>query len=223
MSIKRRHPRGVPVEGYQCREHPLYFTWTLMWERCTNPKNPGWKNYGGRGIKVCERWGWFANFVVDMGPKPDARLTLERTDNNAGYSPSNCVWATRSDQCVNRRTFSNNSTGFDGVVLISNGRYEARFDYENVRYSIGRFSSAEDASNARAEFLELFFSDRARAVESISDETLWCTSSSSVRGVTPHKDGGYIARCTVGGVRHYLGYFKTIDEAAYARSKFLEG
>jgi hypothetical protein len=74
-----------------------------MWKRCTNPKSKSFKNYGGRGIKVCARWKDFSLFLKDMGAKPAPELTLERIDNNKGYSPSNCTWATKSAQRKNQR------------------------------------------------------------------------------------------------------------------------
>lgn len=85
------------------REHPLYTTWADMRKRCLSPKNAGYKNYGGRGISICERWNNFANFVEDMGEKPTSEHTLERNDTNGNYEPSNCEWATRTKQVLNQR------------------------------------------------------------------------------------------------------------------------
>lgn len=92
----------------QLRSHGLsyqrvYKVWVSMKGRCHNPADMGFKNYGARGITVCERWqNSFENFHFDMGPRP-AKHSIERKDNNKGYSPDNCVWATKSVQCNNNR------------------------------------------------------------------------------------------------------------------------
>lgn len=80
----------------------VYRVWRSMLSRCYG-KHPGFSNYGGRGIVVCERWRTFENFLADMGEPPDG-LSLDRINNDGNYEPGNCRWATQEEQHNNRRT-----------------------------------------------------------------------------------------------------------------------
>lgn len=89
----------------------LYDVWRQMILRCYDPTNSGYERYGARGIRVCDRWrkGTPRNkphilFIRDMGPRPDNTYSLERKDNNGDYCPSNCKWATKTEQSRNTRT-----------------------------------------------------------------------------------------------------------------------
>jgi len=88
-----------------------YLIWSEMRSRCNNPKHKDFKNYGGRGITVCESWNQFKNFLDDMGERPPRR-SLDRTDNNGNYEKGNCRWATQKEQCRNTRV--NHIVEFNG-------------------------------------------------------------------------------------------------------------
>lgn len=80
---------------------PTYHTWAGMKARCSNSNHRGYKDYGGRGISVCERWQTFSNFYEDMGEKPDG-MEIDRKDNDKDYEPFNCRWVSRYDNIRNR-------------------------------------------------------------------------------------------------------------------------
>lgn len=78
-----------------------YKSWATMIQRCTNTKNPKYPRYGGRGIRVCQKWLQFAGFFEDMGPCPDG-CTIDRKNNDGNYEPGNCRWATQKEQARNK-------------------------------------------------------------------------------------------------------------------------
>jgi hypothetical protein len=90
-----RHGRTGTVE---------HDAWQNMLYRCNTVTSASYENYGGRGITVCERWQTFENFFADMGERPSARHSIDRIDNDRGYEPGNCRWATVAQQGRNRRT-----------------------------------------------------------------------------------------------------------------------
>lgn len=86
--------------GSKTREFKI---WAAMRRRCSNLRDTSFQKYGGRGVKVCERWESFENFYADMGPRPSPAHSVERIDNSGNYEPGNCRWATPQEQGVNTR------------------------------------------------------------------------------------------------------------------------
>lgn len=105
---ERARKHGDTTHATATRE---YIAWAAMRRRCNNPNNPSYPRYGGRGIRVCDRWKEYANFLADMGRCPYG-LTLERVDRHKDYEPANCIWASYAVQ--NRNTSQN-------VILTLNG------------------------------------------------------------------------------------------------------
>lgn len=96
---------SLPKHGYarKGKQHYLYSIWNSMIMRCHNPKSSSYSRYGARGIQVCDRWNWFENFLADMGERPSKYHSIDRIDNQKGYEPSNCRWATAEIQQCNTR------------------------------------------------------------------------------------------------------------------------
>lgn len=95
---------------------PNYSIWQGMLSRCRNPNYPQFKDYGGRGIRVCERWKTYSAFAEDMGERPPG-MTLDRIDNDGNYEPGNCRWATRKEQQRNQR--ANSRVEIEGKTYLA--------------------------------------------------------------------------------------------------------
>jgi hypothetical protein len=98
---KQREANSVHGHNNNHSRSPTYNSWRNMRGRCSNPNSWDWKYYGGRGIKVCERWNDFRNFLEDMGERPTG-MTLDRKENNGNYEPLNCRWADSKTQSTNK-------------------------------------------------------------------------------------------------------------------------
>ncbi len=130
---------------------PEYRSWYHMKDRCINLKNKNYQDYGGRNINVCEEWlNSFENFFADMGFKPHSGLTLERWDNEKGYSRENCIWTSRVVQGRNQRTPKNNVSGYKGVCWVKRDKkYYSYITANNKRVYLGSYNIIEEAVEAR--------------------------------------------------------------------------
>jgi hypothetical protein len=105
-----------PAYSHGKRRSKEYAAWDHMKQRCNNPSNHNFKNYGARGIKVCDSWtNSFEQFIADMGPAPSDNHSLDRIDNNGNYEPGNCKWSTFKEQQENRT--NNIYVEFNGLNL----------------------------------------------------------------------------------------------------------
>lgn len=103
------------TKNQSLRSYPEYGAWKRMHQRCNDPNVPEYARYGGRGIQVCPEWKSFLVFISDMGSRPSSAHTLDRIDNDLGYAPENCRWATRKDQSRNQA--SNKMLEMNGETL----------------------------------------------------------------------------------------------------------
>ncbi len=127
-----------------------YKTWESMITRCTNPNASNYAYYGGRGITVCDRWRDFRLFFADMGSRGSKKLTIERIDNNKGYEPKNCCWASKTAQCRNSRLDKRNRTGFRGVFWHEQSKkYRASISVDRKLITLGFFITIHEAAVAR--------------------------------------------------------------------------
>lgn len=123
---------------------PEYGAWKRMRHRCENPDHPRYADWGGRGIRVCDRWQDFANFLADMGPRPPG-MSLDRwPDNNGNYEPGNCRWATPVEQVRNRRNAID--VTMEGITMgLKDWCRSLELNYQTVfmRISRGRLTPIE--------------------------------------------------------------------------------
>ena len=134
----------------------FYDTWNNIFKRCNNPKDKAYKNYGGRGITVCEEWLDIKNFVVwaEQTHPNISGVSLDRIDNDKGYSPDNCRWADKVTQAINQRIMKNNKSGYVGVRYHSrDGVWTAYISVNNTRKYIGYYSTIEEAVQARDSYI----------------------------------------------------------------------
>lgn len=153
---------------------PLFHIWLGMIARCTDPKNPNYYKYGGRGITVDSWWLNFEHFTADMSPRPPGK-TLDRIYNNGNYSPSNCRWATISQQNANRR--ARGESKYKYVKRHTSGKWQASPWINGEMKYLGLFPTVEEAAQAVSDYYvnrdksldELAQEQGVEAIESIDD------------------------------------------------------
>lgn len=137
-------------------QNKFYQTWHNMIQRCTNPNHKAYKDYGARGITVCEEWLDVANFVAwAEATYPNTEgMSLDRIDNDKGYSPENCHWVDRITQALNKRIGKNNKSGFVGVIFnTQKARWVANIGVNSKQIVIGVFKDKMDAVQARDNYI----------------------------------------------------------------------
>lgn len=130
------------------KTRPEYNVWMKMRGRCNNPRDLHYGDYGGRGIRVCERWDTYENFIADMGPRPSDAHSLDRIENNRGYEPANCRWATQKQQQRNRR--SNRWFVVDGIrATLAEHCERTGVNYKTAHLRLKQGAAIEVAINPR--------------------------------------------------------------------------
>lgn len=130
-----------------------YYAWKGMRARCNNKNYHAYHRYGGRGIKVCDRWDDFENFYSDMGNAPSKKHQLDRIDNDGDYEPCNCRWVTPKENSRNRGKQGNNS-GYTGIFLRESlGRYEVNVSIERKVKYLGSSYNLKEAVLMRKNFI----------------------------------------------------------------------
>lgn len=151
--IKEQHSINI---SHSMAKHRFYKTWCGMIHRCNNPKNKDYIHYGGRGITVCEEWLDVTIFIAwAEATHPNIEgYSLDRIDNDLGYSPENCRWADKTTQNTNQRMKKSNTSGFVGVHWdIGNNKYVARITVLGNKVHIGSFLTKIEAVLARDNYI----------------------------------------------------------------------
>lgn len=144
MRTRKNGSHGHSCVGKRTTE---YNTWLHMKDRCFNPNNNGYANYGGRGITICDRWlgeTGFENFLSDMGHKPSPKHSIDRINNDGNYEPSNCRWATAATQ-VNNRSINVKFTFYGCERTLAEWSRISQIHPHTIDYRLSRGWSPKEA------------------------------------------------------------------------------
>jgi len=130
--------------------HRIFSVWKDMIDRTNNKNHPSYKDYGARGITVCDRWINVANFIEDMYHSFEDGLSIDRRNNDGNYEPSNCRWVTKEVQTRNtRKLHKHNTSGYRGITYMSSRKkWKAQIKIFGVSKHLGLFLTKEDAAKA---------------------------------------------------------------------------
>lgn len=181
---REEHYKGK-LAGVRTHELPEYSVWSGMRRRCNIPEDAAYKNYGGRGIKLCDEWNGprgFVRFYLDMGPRPGPEYSIERTNNDLGYSKENCIWATMQDQLSNTRRNVYYLYKGQKMTLPQIARASGT-PLPRLRLRVSRGLSAEEAVSLPSPLPPGFYEERARPQAKPTTTSLACP------GLTDENDG----------------------------------
>lgn len=161
---KKPRARGFCKTHYHqeifLKTHPLWATYQNMLRRCYQPTHPRYKDWGGKGVRVCKYWREnYFNFTNDIGPRPTPFHQLELINRKGNYEPENCRWTTSAQQSINRHKRIDNKSGTVGVMWNKRvNKWQAVITVNKHRYHLGWFVNKIDAKNAR-ELAEIYYAD----------------------------------------------------------------
>lgn len=214
--------------------HPLQNVWNSMKQRCSNEKQPHYKYYGAKSIKVCDEWlnsfESFYNWAINNGYKKG--LSIDRIDVNGDYCPENCRWTTNKIQSINRNKQLNNTSGYIGIHIknMKNNRqmWEADIysDYKTIY--LGTYKTQKEALEIRNKYiidnnLEYHIQEYKGEFGVLNtDPVIKVTNTSGYTGINWNKQRKkWSVRLIVNHERKYVGFYSDLKEAVEARNKYI--